>query len=71
VIDLIPFWVLIIMAVLAALFIIPPMLKVRRGDSSIAIQGAFQKPLEYAAALALILQYLLPWLNDILHLGLF
>jgi 4-hydroxybenzoate polyprenyltransferase len=71
VIDLIPFWVFIIMAVLAALFIIPPMLKVRRGDSSIAIQGAFQKPLEHAAALALILQYLLPWLNDVLHLGLF
>jgi 4-hydroxybenzoate polyprenyltransferase len=71
VIDLIPFWVFIIMAILAALFIIPPMLKVRRGDGSIAIQGAFQKPLEHAAALALILQYLLPWLSEVLHLGLF
>jgi hypothetical protein len=47
------------------------MLKVRRGDGSIAIQGAFQKPLEHAAALALILQYLLPWLSEVLHLGLF
>lgn len=70
-IDLIPSWVFIIMAILAALFIIPPMLKVRRGDGSMAIQGTLQKPLEHAAALALVLQYLLPWLSQVLHLGLF
>jgi len=70
-IDLIPLWVLVVMAILAGLFIIPPLLKVRRGDTSMAIQGAFQIPLEQAAALALLLQYLVPWLDQVWHLGLF
>ncbi len=71
VIDLIPFWVFIVMAVLAVLFIIPPVIKIRRGDDSIAIQGALQKPLERAASIALLLQCVLPWLDKLWGLGLF
>lgn len=70
-IDLIPLWVFVLMAVLAITFVLPPALKLRRGDTSLAVQSAFQKPLERAAAIALLLQYLLPWLDELLHLGLF
>jgi hypothetical protein len=71
VINLIPLWVILSMAVLAVLFIFPPIMKIRRGDSSMAIQGALQKPLERAAAVALLLQYILPWLDQVFNLGLF
>lgn len=70
-IDLIPLWVFLIMAGLSLLFLLPPLLKIRRGDTNIAIQGAFQKPLERAAAIALLLQYLLPWLDQILKTNIF
>jgi hypothetical protein len=36
-----------------------------------AIQTSLHKPLERAAAIALFLQYLLPWLSQVLNLGLF
>ncbi len=71
VIDLIPLWVFIIMAILAAIFVLPPALKLRRSDSSMAVQGALQKPLERAAAIALLLQFILPWLDQIFKWGLF
>ena len=70
-IDLIPLWVFIVMAILAVLLLLPQVIKLRRGDSSIEIQNAFQKPLERAAALALLLQFLVPWLDEHFHLGLF
>ncbi len=69
VIDLIPSWVLIIMAILALLFTLTPLLNIKKGDSSISIQGAFQKPLERAAAIALLLQFILPWINQFIDLG--
>ncbi len=68
-INLIPYWVLIIMAILAVIFITPVAVKTRRSDKNIAIQSAFQKPLERAAALALILQFILPRLNQFFPLG--
>ncbi len=71
VINLIPAWVLMIMATLAVLFIIPPVFKLRRGDTGVTVQGAFHKPLERAAAFALVLQYLTPWLDHLWNLGLF
>jgi len=70
-INLIPMWVLATMAILAGLFIIPPLVRMRKDDTSIAIQGAFQKPLERAAAIALLLQYFLPWIDQVLGLGIF
>ena len=70
-IDLIPLWTFLVMAGLAVIFIIPPVIKLRHGDSSIAIQGALQKPLERAASIALLLQFILPWLDQVWELGLF
>jgi 4-hydroxybenzoate polyprenyltransferase len=70
-INLIPFWVFIVMTILAILFLFPQVIKLRRGNSSIEIQNAFQKPLQQAAALALLLQFLVPWLDQLFHLGLF
>jgi 4-hydroxybenzoate polyprenyltransferase len=70
-IDLIPLWVFLVMVVLALVSILPPLIKIRRGDTSMAIQTSLHKPLERAAAIALFLQYLLPWLNQVLNLGLF
>ena len=70
-IELIPLWVLFMMAVLALLFVLPKAIRIRRSDSSMAVQGALQKPLELAAALALLLQYLLPWVGDLLNLNMF
>lgn len=70
-IDLIPLWVFVLMAVLSVLFVLPPVLKLRRGNSSIEIQNAFQKPLERAAAVALLMQFIVPWLDTLLHPGLF
>jgi 4-hydroxybenzoate polyprenyltransferase len=71
VIDLIPLWVFAIMAILAALFVLPPVLKLRRSDNSIAVQGALQKPLERAASIALLLQFILPWLDQVYNWELF
>lgn len=70
-IDLIPVWVFIIMAALVGIFLLPVIIKLRRSDSNIIIQGVFHKPIERAAALAFVLQYALPWLNQLWNLGLF
>ena len=71
VLDIIPSWVLVTTAFLAVLFMLPPLFNLRRGESSLAIQGSFQKPLERAVALGLLLQFLLPWLDNFLDLQLF
>jgi len=70
-IDLIPVWVFIIMAALVGIFLLPVIIKLRRSDNNIIIQGVFHKPIERAAALAFVLQYALPWLDQIWNLGLF
>ncbi len=71
VIQLVPGWVLLVMAVLALIFTLPPLIKLQRDEKSIQIQQAFQKPLEQAAALAMLLYFLAPWLDQLLSLGLF
>jgi 4-hydroxybenzoate polyprenyltransferase len=71
VIRLVAFWVLWLVLVLSLLFIIPAVMRIRRSQNGIALQESFQKPLEYAAALALgsqftwswALQHVLPWLT--------
>lgn len=70
-INLIPGWVLLLMAVLSAIFVLPQLIKIKQGDTHMAIQGSLQKPLERAAALALIFQYLIPWLDQVLNIGWF
>ncbi len=54
-------WVLILLGVFAAVLIIPALLKVRKQRTNLALQESFQKPLEIAAAFALVLQFVGPW----------
>jgi len=68
-IELIPLWVFFMMAFLVVLFLLPQLLKINREDGGIALQGKFHKPVERAAALALLLQYVIPWLREFLNLN--
>jgi 4-hydroxybenzoate polyprenyltransferase len=70
-VALIPVWVLIVMAVLALILIVPPLLRVRRSQNMVQLQGSFQVPLTIAAAAALVIGYLAPWLNSFFHFGIF
>ncbi|MFW5713266.1 MAG: UbiA prenyltransferase family protein [Brevefilum sp.] len=70
-IELIPLWVFFTMAMLSILFLLPRVIKIGRDDTSISIQASIQKPFECAAALALILHYILPWLTILSNLKLF
>jgi 4-hydroxybenzoate polyprenyltransferase len=70
-IDLIPLWVVLTMMILLGIFSLPTLLKITHEEGSMAILIALHKPLEQAAALALVLQYVLPWLDQVWNLGLF
>ncbi len=59
-VDFLPVWLLIVMAVLVALFFIPPLLKINENKSQLELQRAFQEPIEHAAAIAFGLYFLLP-----------
>ncbi len=63
VLKIIPTWVVITLVALVVLFIIRPAMKAHRQKSSLALQQSFQKPLEAAAALALLAQFIYPWAN--------
>ena len=67
VLQIIPPWVLMVLGGLALVLLIRPALKARRHKSSLAMQESFQKPLEAAAALALLAQFVYPWLNQIVN----
>ena len=68
VVRLIPTWVLIIAAGLAAILLVRPALKVRRSHSLVELQQPFQKPLEYATATAFAIWFVGPWVEAALHL---
>jgi 4-hydroxybenzoate polyprenyltransferase len=70
-IELIPLWVFLLMVILSILFVLPRIIKVKREDTSMAIQASLQKPFERAAAIALLMQYLYPWVADLLNLQIF
>jgi 4-hydroxybenzoate polyprenyltransferase len=59
-VDLLPVWLLIVMAVLVAFFFIPPLLKINEKKSQLELQRVFQEPIEHAAAIAFGLYFLLP-----------
>lgn len=62
-IDLIPAWVMVVMAIFVIVFVFPTWMKVRRDEMpGNSVQVALQKHVERAAAFALILQFLFPWL---------
>jgi 4-hydroxybenzoate polyprenyltransferase len=60
VIRLIPTWVLLLMAGLAAILALRPLLRVHRTKSNLELQHGFQKPLEIAAAVALVAWFAAP-----------
>jgi 4-hydroxybenzoate polyprenyltransferase len=66
VVQLIPWWVLILMAVIAAILIVPPLLRVRRSQNMVQFQGSFQVPVQIAAALAMTIGCVGPWIISLL-----
>ena len=69
VVQLIPWWVLILMAVIAAILIVPPLLRVKRSQNMVQFQGSFQVPVQIAAALALTIWFVGPWVITALAVG--
>lgn len=67
IIRLIPSWVLLSMAGLAASLLWRPLLRVRAGQSAIELQQPFQKPIEVAVALGLATWFAAPWAISALH----
>ena len=59
-VDLLPLWLLIVMAILVIIFFIPPLLKINEKKSQLELQRAFQEPIEHAASIAFGLYFLLP-----------
>jgi 4-hydroxybenzoate polyprenyltransferase len=70
VVRLIPAWVLLVMAALAAVLLLRPVLKVRRAQSAIELQQPFQKPLEIAAAVGLATWFAGPYALSVVYLQL-
>lgn len=68
-INFMPLWLLITLFVLVALFLIPPMLKIRSARSQLEIQHAFQEPIEHGAVIGFALYFLIPPLLRFLKLG--
>ena len=61
IVHLIPVWTLLVWAALASILVIPKLARLRRHKSQIAMQESFHKPIEIAAAFALLLQFIVPW----------
>jgi 4-hydroxybenzoate polyprenyltransferase len=64
--GLIPIWVLIIAAALAAILLVRPLLKIRRHYSAVELQQPLQKPLEIGAAVAFAIWFVGPWVDSLL-----
>jgi 4-hydroxybenzoate polyprenyltransferase len=66
---LIPAWVLILIAIIAAILIVPPMLRVKRSQNMVQFQGSFQVPVQIAAAVGMLVWFIGPWLISALPIG--
>ena len=71
IINLIPVWVMVVMAFLVIVFVLSQLINNQRGDTVLTPPHSLTKPLEQAAALALILQFFMPWLDQLMQLGIF
>jgi 4-hydroxybenzoate polyprenyltransferase len=67
---IIPLWVIATVGALAFILLIWTMLRLRGGQSGIAAQAPFHKPLEIVAAIALGVQVLWPWVHSMAGLQL-
>ncbi len=70
-INIILGWVRLLMGFLVFIFLLPAFINSQRKDAGRRLTMSLKEPLEQAAALALILQFFLPWLNDVFQLGIF
>jgi 4-hydroxybenzoate polyprenyltransferase len=61
IIHLIPLWTLLVWGALSIILVIPELVRLRQHTSQIAMQESFHKPIEIAAAFALLLQFIVPW----------
>ncbi len=66
---LVPAWVLILIAIIAAILIVPPLLRVRRSQNMVQFQGSFQVPVQIAAAVGMLVWFIGPWLISTLRIG--
>lgn len=71
VVQLVPLWVLIVMAVLALLMTVPPVIRARKSTDMVQFQSSFQVPIQISGAIAMSIGFIVPWLNSVLRLGLF
>jgi 4-hydroxybenzoate polyprenyltransferase len=56
-------WVMIVMGALALVFLLVPIWQARKHRNFVKLQESLQKPLEIAAAFALLSQFVVPWAN--------
>jgi 4-hydroxybenzoate polyprenyltransferase len=61
IVQLVPFWVLGLLAISALLLALRPLLRARQSGSFVAAQAPFHKPVEIAAAFALTVRVVGPW----------
>jgi len=54
-------WSLLLLMIFAAILVVPALMRIRRHSSQLGMQQSFQKPIEIAAAFALVLQFVVPW----------
>jgi 4-hydroxybenzoate polyprenyltransferase len=71
--QIVPWWVIAILAAIFAVLFLRPMLRARRAGTrgSVEAQAPFQMPIQIAAALALSIWFVAPSLDQLLRLGLF
>jgi len=57
-VNLVPLWFLIFISILTLLFITPSLLKLKQKQSQLEIQRSFQVPIQNAAAIALVVYFI-------------
>lgn len=62
IVQLIPGWVLLLMVAVTAILILRPLMELRQRKTHLELQQSFQKPLEIAAASALMINFLETWI---------
>jgi 4-hydroxybenzoate polyprenyltransferase len=59
--HIVPTWVLLAWVAFAVILVLPKVFLLRQHSSLVALQESFHKPIEIAAAFALLLQFVSPW----------
>ena len=64
IVQVVPLWVLALLAISALILALRPLLRSRQGGSFVAAQAPFHKPVEIAAAFALTVRVVGPWASS-------